>query len=82
MIEDEYSPLDSELIQYQWLHVNKDGSRDKRYVDNKQLPVYKYGKIDISSPEGIKESFLVSNEKLSSKLKESYEKYKKEFCML
>lgn len=82
MIEDEYRPLDSELIQHQWLHVNKDGSRDKRYVDNKQLPVYKYGKIDISSPEGIKESFLVSNEKLSSKLKESYEKYKKEFCML
>ena len=73
---------DSELIQYQWLYVNKDGTRDKRFVSNKQFPVYKYGKIDISSPEGINESFIVSNNKLSSKLSDSYKKYKNDFSML
>ena len=78
-VEDTFRSRDSELIQYQWLHPNKDGGPDRRFKENKQLPVYKYGKISISSTEGLNEMMLVSNEKLSSGLAVAYKQYRSTF---
>lgn len=48
-IETETVPQDAEILDYTWLKVNKDGSRDKRFRDNRKVPVCKYGKIFIIS---------------------------------
>ena len=38
-------PEDTEVLYSTWIYVNKDGSKDKRYKDNKQIPICKYGLI-------------------------------------
>lgn len=63
-IEAKNPPKDAEFAQNVWLYTNKDGSPDKRHQDNRQLPVYKYGRIDITSPEGLNVQIVCSNEKL------------------
>ena len=60
-IEDGFVPSDAEVIKYTWKYVNKNGSPDKRYKDNRQLPVCRYGKLSITSASGINTVLMVSN---------------------
>ena len=62
------APKDAEFIQNVWGYANADGSPDKRYANNRQFPVFKYGKIVITSPSGLNIQFLCSNEKASDAL--------------
>lgn len=68
-IETETPPKDAEFINKVWIKTNKDGSPDMRYKDNKQLPVYKYGYIELSSTEGLNVKLLFSNEKIVESFK-------------
>lgn len=47
-IESETVTRDATVIDYTWMYVNKNGQPDKRYSNNKKLPVCMYGKINIS----------------------------------
>ena len=60
-VETEVTPKDAEHIRSVWEKSNKDGSRDKRYSENKQLPVMGYGEITLSSETGIYEKYMFSN---------------------
>lgn len=62
------APKDAEFIQNVWGYANADGSPDKRYANNRQFPVFKYGKIEIKSASGLNAQFLCSNEKASDAL--------------
>jgi len=44
-----------------WERSNKDGSRDKRFADNRKLPVMEYGEITFRSDTGIYEKYMVSD---------------------
>lgn len=48
-IEDGTVPKDAEVIGYTWQYVNKNGSPDKRYKNNRQLPQCNYGSLTIVS---------------------------------
>lgn len=61
-------PRDSELVKQVWAYANNDGSPDRRYANNRQYPVMKYGNIHISSPSGLNIQFMCSNEKASDAL--------------
>lgn len=54
-------PSDAAVVDQQWIYANKDGSRDRRYKDNVQLPVVEYGRIQFTSVTGLKEDYLFSN---------------------
>jgi hypothetical protein len=60
-VESEIVPSDSEIIDYTWQYVNKNGGPDKRYKGNKRLPICKYGEIDITSNDGINIKLNLSN---------------------
>jgi hypothetical protein len=60
-IETESVPRDSQVVDYAWLKSNKDGSRDRRFANNRQIPIALYGALDLSSPTGINEAYLFSN---------------------
>ena len=62
------APKDAEFIQKVWGYANEDGSPDRRYANNRQFPVYKYGKIVIASKSGLNIQFMCSNEKASDAL--------------
>lgn len=67
-VETEKIPKDSDIIKYVWAYANNDGSPDKRYSNNKQYPVMKYGKIVITSKSGPNVQFMCSNEVAADQL--------------
>ena len=60
-VEDETVPPDSTVIGQTWTKVNKDGSRDKRFADNRQIPICEYGKLTLQSSSGLNEEYQTSN---------------------
>ena len=60
-IEKETIPQDSKKVGQVWEKSNKDGSRDRRYSENRQWPVMEYGEVTFSSASGIHEKYLFSN---------------------
>ena len=60
-IEKETIPQDSKTIGQAWEKSNKDGSRDRRYSENRQWPVMEYGEVTFSSESGIHEKYLFSD---------------------
>lgn len=64
-IEEESVPDDAEIIDHTWAKVNKDGSPDKRFKGNRQLPICRYGLINICSNTGMDIRICCSNYKLA-----------------
>lgn len=60
-IEEESVPKDTEVIQHTWKKSNKDGSMDKRFKGNYQIPIVKYGDLTLTSDNGLEESYMFSN---------------------
>ena len=60
-LEQEKMPKDSTKISEVWERTNKDGSRDKRFSENRLLPVMEYGEITFKTKTGIHEKYMISN---------------------
>lgn len=54
-------PADALIVDHAWHKANKDGSRDRRFNDNYQIPVCLYGKLTFASGSGLHEGFMVSD---------------------
>lgn len=63
-------PKDAEVVKQVWAYANNDGSPDRRYSNNKQYPVMKYGNIVITSKSGLDIRFMCSNETAADRLNE------------
>lgn len=63
-IEDGHVPKDARVIDYTWQYVNKSGGPDKRFKNNRQLPVCLYGKLSVQSSFGLNTVILFSNSNL------------------
>ena len=73
-VESEAVPRDAEVIRHTWLYVNKDGSPDRRYSGNRQIPVCRYGVIRITG-SNISLELQTSNRALSSNVGNAYTHY-------
>lgn len=60
-IEDERPPDDAQVIGEAWQYVNKDGTPDRRFVNNRKLPICIYGELDLKSSRGINERIHCSS---------------------
>ena len=60
LIEQRTPPADAKVVDHTWLHPNKDGSPDRRFTDNPQLPIVNYGDLRFVSTRGLDERFLFS----------------------
>ena len=60
-VETDAIPPDSLQAGEVWEKSNKDGSRDKRHAENRQLPVIEYGEITFRSGSGIYEKYMFSD---------------------
>lgn len=54
-IEEGSVPKDAKIISHTWKHPNKDGSPDRRFRDNRQLPVCRYEAAHFRSGSGVNE---------------------------
>jgi hypothetical protein len=59
--EEQGVPKDSKVIGQTWIKANKDGSRDKRFVNNYQIPIVAYASLSLKSNSGLWEEFQFSN---------------------
>lgn len=60
-VESEPVPKDAQVIGQTWQFVNKNGTPDKRYKNNRQLPICLYGVVRLRSVSGINVEMHVSN---------------------
>lgn len=60
-IESEGVPRDSQVIDHTWQFVNRNGSPDRRYNNNRQLPICLYADIRLTSSEGLNVEIQCSN---------------------
>ncbi|AKH69387.1 Protein of unknown function (DUF4236) [Spongiibacter sp. IMCC21906] len=52
-IEDGPVPPDSDVVDTTWKYANKRGGPDRRFKDNKEIPICLYGKLDLSTSAGL-----------------------------
>lgn len=64
-IEEERVPKDAEVVGQTWQYVNKSGGPDRRFKDNKEIPIVLYQRIHFQSSSGLNELLQVSNRELA-----------------
>lgn len=69
-------PRDSRIIYNTWAKVNKNGTRDKRFKGNYQIPVVRYGRIYLSTSTGLNEEYQISNFEFTQEFVNAYNEYK------
>lgn len=69
-------PSDSTIVGQTWAKVNKNGSRDKRFKSNYQIPVTKYATINLTSKRGINEQYQFSNYQNAKQFAANFNLYK------
>ena len=65
-IESESVPRDSQIVGHTWKYVNKSGGPDKRFKDNRQLPICLYGELELSSTSGLNTVIMFSNPNINN----------------
>ncbi|CAM3143236.1 DUF4236 domain-containing protein [Chryseobacterium flavum] len=69
-------PRDSKVIRKTWAKVNKNGTPDKRFKNNYQIPVVRYGRLSFSSGNGINEEYQISNFEFAQDFAYLFQEYK------
>jgi hypothetical protein len=59
-IESDGIPSDSQVVGHTWRFVNKNGTPDRRFKDNRQIPIAQYEELELSSELGIQELYQFS----------------------
>jgi len=59
-IEEETAPSDAQVVGHTWKFVNKSGGPDKRFKNNRQLPICLYSEIEFTSGTGLREVIQAS----------------------
>ncbi|AEW01050.1 hypothetical protein A4D02_13905 [Niastella koreensis] len=68
-------PGDSKIIDRTWAKVNKNGTPDKRFKDNYQIPVVRYGEITLNTATGLNEQYEFSNFEYSEEFATAFNNY-------
>lgn len=74
-VEEEIVPKDATIISYTWKYVNKNGGPDRRFNDNRQLPICDYGGMSVTSTDGINFRMQCSNIKIMASVSEQLNKF-------
>ncbi len=67
-IESGVVPSDATIVDYTWQYLNKNGTPDKRFSNNRKLPILLYSEIDFTSSSGLNERIQLSKSDVGEKL--------------
>jgi len=70
-IEDGAIPSDSQKVGSTWRYVNKKGGPDRRFKDNRELPILLYDEVHFTSSKGLNEILHTSQNGAASALREA-----------
>jgi len=65
-------PSDTKVIDRTWAKVNKNGSPDKRFKGNYEIPVVRYGQINLRTSTGMNEEYEFSNYEFSEQFASAF----------
>ncbi|MBC2101688.1 DUF4236 domain-containing protein [Listeria marthii] len=68
-VETDPVPRDANVLRYTWLKVNKNGTPDRRFKNNRQVPVCQYGSVLIESGNALHVELMCSNSATIEKMK-------------
>jgi len=68
-------PRDSKVIDRTWAKVNKNGTPDKRFKGNYQIPIAKYGQIKLRTITGLNEEYEVSHYEFTEAFGQTFRAY-------
>lgn len=74
-LEEEKIPSDTKVIDKTWAKVNKNGTPDKRFVGNYEIPIVKYGELEIKTDSGMNESYAISSFEKSEEFAKTFNDY-------
>lgn len=60
-LEEGTIPSDTRIVGKTWKKVNKNGTPDKRFKENYEIPIVRYAGIEIRSETGLNEEYAVSS---------------------
>jgi TPR repeat protein len=66
-IEEQTIPSDTQTVGQAWAKSNKDGSADRRFRGNYQIPIALYGALLFTSRSGLQEEYQCSNPALAER---------------
>jgi len=58
--ETQQVPTDAKVVGSTWRYVNKKGGPDRRFNDNREIPLVQYGNLQLESDSGLREHFECS----------------------
>ena len=67
-VEDGVVPRDAKVVDHTWQYVNKNGSPDRRFNNNRQLPICLYEEVRFRSSTGLNELLQASHVGLGANL--------------
>jgi hypothetical protein len=65
-IESDGAPTDAQVAGETWQYVNRNGGPDRRFSNNRRLPICVYGQIDLKSKSGLNERIHCSRPEVAS----------------
>jgi hypothetical protein len=78
-IEEQGVPSDTKVVGQAWAKSNKDGSPDRRFHDNYQIPVVIYGVLTFTSPSGLHEEYQCSHLELTERFAKAWNSFQGSF---
>jgi hypothetical protein len=75
-IERDPVPRDAEIVRYTWQYVNKNGTADKRFNNNRQIPVCRYGLVHFMVGQELSIELHTSNKLVAENVGNAYKLYK------
>lgn len=78
-IEDGPVPSDTQTVGQAWAKSNADGSPDRRFRDNYQIPIVVYGALSFASASGLNEQYEFSNPAPVQRFAIAWEAFQKSF---
>jgi hypothetical protein len=70
-IEEDRVPFDAKVVDHTWRYVNRDGGPDRRFNNNRELPICLYEELYLSSSSGLNEVLQVSHQGLGDEFRAS-----------
>ena len=75
-VEEEQFPSDTKKVGSTWAKVNKDGTRDRRFSNNYQIPIALYGQLHWKNSNGFNEVYQFSNLESTQEFQKAFLEYK------
>jgi len=73
-IESEPPPTDAQCVDTTWQYTNKSGGPDRRFKNNRQLPVMLYGRLTLTTPQGLLMVWDLSRPDVAASLAEALDR--------